>query len=231
MRDWIRSSDRNHFIAVTGMHGVIEAVDDKAFHDVLASADLVVPDGTPLVWLGRRRGFDLRRRVYGPELMETFCHETAGQVRHFLYGGAPGVADRLALILQDHGSTVAGTFTPPFRALTPEEEVEVVDLINGSAADVLWVGLSTPKQEKWMFNHRSELTVPVSVGVGAAFDFLSGTKSSAPNWMKENGLEWLYRLTREPGRLWRRYLVGGARFVFYVVRDELRSRRSSVTRS
>jgi N-acetylglucosaminyldiphosphoundecaprenol N-acetyl-beta-D-mannosaminyltransferase len=155
--------------------------------------------------------------VYGPELTDTFCQETGGKYRHFFYGGAPGVADSLARAMQDrYGIRVAGTYCPPFRPLTEAEDREVVDLINSSKADVVWVGLSTPKQETWMYEHRDKLRVPVMFGVGAAFDLNTGRLTQAPRWMRENGLEWLFRLAAEPRRLWRRYLVMGPIFAWNV---------------
>lgn len=208
MERWIGSGETCRYVAVTGMHGVSESRHDLLFRHILNSADLVVPDGMPLVWLGRWHGHPLQRRVYGPELMETFCRETGSRYRHFFYGGAPGVAQDLARGLHEQfGITVAGTHTPPFRALTPEEERDLAGQVLEAAPDVLWVGLSTPKQERWMFEHRHTLRVPVMLGVGAAFDLNSGRLRRAPWWMRENGLEWLYRLFVEPRRLWKRYLV------------------------
>jgi len=180
------------------------------------------------VWLSRWRGMRLKRRVYGPELMLTFCQETAGRgCRHFFYGGGPTVADGLAAALEKRfpGMVTAGTICPPFRELTPEEDRAVVDAINRASPDVLWVGLSTPKQERWMHAHRDSLKIPVMVGVGAAFDLNSGRVKQAPRWMRENGLEWCYRLLQEPGRLWRRYLILGSKFVWYVTLEQLRLRK------
>ena len=219
MKLWIRERKSCHAIAVTGMHGVMEAQHDRKFKDSLNAADAVVPDGMPLVWLGRLRGFGLRRRVYGPELMFTFCKQTAKEgYRHFFYGGAPGVAERLSRILQIEfpGLQIAGVYSPPFRVLTRAEDDAVVARINDAATDVVWVGLGTPKQETWMLEHRDKLRAPVAVSVGAAFDIHSGAKSQAPAWMREHGLEWLFRLAQEPTRLWKRYLVYGSEFVFRV---------------
>jgi N-acetylglucosaminyldiphosphoundecaprenol N-acetyl-beta-D-mannosaminyltransferase len=217
MEEWIACRDAGRYIAVTGMHSVMEAQHDMQFSGVLNAADLVVPDGFPLVWLGRRQGFaDLRRRVYGPELMSEFCRTTAGKgYRHFFYGGAPGVAEELAtrFAAQFPGLVIAGTLCPPFRALSLEEDDEVAARVNNSTADVVWVGLGAPKQESWMFEHHKRLNAPVLVGVGAAFDFHTGRVAQAPRWMRENGLEWLFRLVREPRRLWRRYLLQGSEFV------------------
>lgn len=219
MNQWTGERGPCRMIAVTGMHGVIEAQHDADFRGVLTSADMVVPDGIPLVWLGRLRGFALRRRVYGPELMLTFCERAAGNgLRHFLYGGEPGQADKLAAILQERfpGLLIVGTYSPPFRPLTAEEDAQVSTMINEAAPDVVWIGLGTPKQERWMHEHRTKLRVPVLVGVGAAFDIHTGTKSQAPVWMREHGLEWLFRLMQEPRRLWKRYLIYGSEFVVRV---------------
>lgn len=210
------------FIAVTGMHGIVEAQHDRSFSRTLKDADLVVPDGMPLVWLARREGHELRRRVYGPELQDAFCRETRGKYRHFFYGGAPGVAQHLAEHLRRrYGVCVAGTYTPPFRPLTDEEDQNLVKLISESAPDVLWVGLSTPKQERWMDLHRNSLRVPVLVGVGAAFDILTGRVRQAPLWMREAGLECLFRLLQEPKRLWRRYLIYGSEFAWKACLEEI----------
>lgn len=228
MEGWISEGGRGRYVAVTGMHGVSEAQRSAGVRDALAAADLVVPDGMPLVWLARLHGHRLRRRVYGPELMETFCRETASRgYRHYFYGGAPGVARDLAERFERRfpGLRVAGWYTPPFRTLTEDERREVCGRINDARPDVLWVGLSTPKQELWMHGNRDLVEVPVMVGVGAAFDIHTGRVRQAPRWMQEHGLEWSWRLAHEPRRLWRRYLLGGPRFVFGVARELLAERR------
>jgi N-acetylglucosaminyldiphosphoundecaprenol N-acetyl-beta-D-mannosaminyltransferase len=215
MERWIRKRSASRFVAVTGMHGVVEAQHDTVFKQILNQADLVVPDGMPLVWLARRRGFVLKRRVYGPELAESFCQATQAKYRHFFYGGAPGVAQRFAESLStQYGICIAGTHSPPFRSLTTREDAEVVTLIHDAAPDVLWIGLSTPKQERWMYEHRNSLRVPVMIGIGAAFDLLTGRVNQAPFWIRERGFEWLFRLCQEPRRLWRRYLIYGSEFVW-----------------
>ncbi|MFZ0803674.1 MAG: WecB/TagA/CpsF family glycosyltransferase [Terriglobales bacterium] len=214
---WILERSGSHYVAVTGMHGITEAQYDRQFRSILQSADLVVPDGMPLVWIGRWRGFRLRRRVYGPELMATFFQETGDRYRHFFYGGAPGVADRLSQVArQRYGIRVVGTYCPPFRPLTEEEDRQAMQAIAESRADVLWVGLSTPKQERWMSEHLRKVSVPVMLGVGAAFDLNAGTLRQAPRWMREHGLEWLFRLAAEPRRLWRRYVIFGSKFAWNV---------------
>ncbi len=230
IEEWIEARRNSRYIAVTGMHGITEAQHDHSLKEVLNAADLVVPDGMPLIWLGRARGFRLKRRVYGPELMLTFCERTQGRdYRHFFYGGAPGVAEELAARLcRDFPNLkVAGCYSPPFRSLTAAEENEIAGIIGQSAPDVLWVGLSTPKQERWMHDHRKKLPVPVMVGVGAAFDLNTGRVKQAPGWMREHGFEWFWRLVQEPRRLWRRYLVRGPEFLWYVTLELLGVRRFS----
>jgi len=212
---WIEESERCRYIAVTDMHGVSVAGQDPDFRRILEEADLVVPDGMPLVWLGRSRGHALERRVYGPELMLEFCRRTRGRgYRHYFYGGRPGVAARLVETLRaiDVGLQVGGTFSPPFGTPSRQESEETVARINKASPDILWVGLGAPKQERWMWENRARLRVPVLVGVGAAFDINSGQVRQAPVWMRENGLEWSWRLMLEPRRLWRRYLIDGSRF-------------------
>lgn len=214
---WISERRKTRTIAVTGMHGVMEAYHNPLFRRALNSADAVVPDGMPLIWLGRHRGLSLRRRVYGPELMLRVCEEGVAQgCRHYFYGAAPGVAEKLAAVLQKKavGLRIAGTFSPPFRSLTAEEDAHVVDAIKATSPDVLWVGLGTPKQEMWMEEHQARLQVPVIVSVGAAFNINAGLKRQAPVWMRENGFEWLFRLFQEPKRLWRRYILYGSEFIF-----------------
>jgi len=227
MEEWIHNRSRCHTIGPTSMHGIVEAQHDPSFKEILNSADAVVPDGMPLVWLGRRKGHHLPRRVYGPDLVLEFCEKTAGRgYRHFFYGGEPGVPKRLAESLKRRFPTieVCGTLSPPMRPLEPEEDKEIVSMISRAAPDVLWVGLGTPKQERWMHEHRDQLHIPVMVSVGAAFDILSGRRSQAPRWMREHGLEWLFRLLQEPRRLWRRYLIYGTEFIAYLAGDRLRLR-------
>ena len=208
IKRWIDNREYGKYVAVTGMHGVAESRQDPHFREILNRAALVVPDGMPLVWLGRWHGHSLRRRVTGSELMLAFCRETGSRPRHFFYGGAPGVAEDLARQLHEQFNiTVAGTYTPPFRPLTQAEEADLTSQVQAAAPDVLWVGLSTPKQERWMSDHHLKLKVPVILGVGAAFDMNSGRLKRAPAWMRDSGLEWFYRLLSEPRRLWRRYLV------------------------
>lgn len=206
---WI-ATRRKSYVCITGVHGLMESRKDPTLRDIHNRAGLVTPDGMPLVWTARRKGFSNVTRVYGPDLMRRLTARSAETgYRNFYFGGGEGIAERLAgtLTAAHPGLKVAGTFTPPFRPATPEEDEAVIARINAARPDILWVGLSTPKQEYWMAAHAARLHVPVMVGVGAAFDFLAGTKRQAPPWMQARGLEWLFRLRSEPRRLWRRYLT------------------------
>jgi N-acetylglucosaminyldiphosphoundecaprenol N-acetyl-beta-D-mannosaminyltransferase len=206
---WIEDRlNRSRYVANAAMHTLAAARRDKSFRHVLNSADLVVPDGTPLVWTGRIKGCEMRRRVSGCDLLDSFCRVSRGTYRHFFYGGTPLSAQNLARTLQEKfGIVVAGTYAPPFRPLTQEEDAELATMVEDSSPDVLWVGLSSPKQETFMYEHRHKLKVPLMVGVGAAFDLNCGNVPRAPMWMRDHGLEWLFRLAAEPRRLWKRYLI------------------------
>jgi N-acetylglucosaminyldiphosphoundecaprenol N-acetyl-beta-D-mannosaminyltransferase len=223
VRDWIDRNDRN-FVCVTGVHGVMESYRDPTLRKIHNAAGLVTPDGMPLVWLGRRLGFGQIKRVYGPDLMLALCEHSMGKAySHFLYGGGPEVPEKLAEELKDRfpGLQVAGVYSPPFRELTPDEDEGVIKMINDSGAQIVWIGLSTPKQEKWMSSHLKKLKAPVLIGVGAAFDIHSGLKPQAPAWMRNSGLEWLFRLITEPKRLWRRYAINNPMFVALAARQLL----------
>ena len=182
-------------------HG--EPTDDE-MRRIHEGAGLVTPDGMPLVWMAHLLGHSRVERVYGPDLLLACCEmSTRRGYRHFFYGGAPGVGERLAARLEARfpGLSVAGLYSPPFRPLTPEEDAALVDRIDAARPDIVWVGLSTPKQERWMAAHVGRLQAPVLVGVGAAFDFHAGVKRQAPRWMRRSGLEWSFRLMTEPRRL------------------------------
>jgi N-acetylglucosaminyldiphosphoundecaprenol N-acetyl-beta-D-mannosaminyltransferase len=204
---WI-ADDGRYYVCITGVHGVMESRRDETLRRIHNRAGMVTPDGMPLVWFLRLLGRRHVRRVYGPDLMRTMTAISSERgYRQFYYGGAPGVAETLrqTLVKAFPKLEVVGMFCPPFRALTPQEDEAIVDTINVLRPDIVWVGLSTPKQELWMADHLGRISAPVMIGVGAAFDFLAGTKRQAPVWMQRHGLEWLFRLCSEPRRLWRRY--------------------------
>jgi N-acetylglucosaminyldiphosphoundecaprenol N-acetyl-beta-D-mannosaminyltransferase len=208
------------YICVTGVHGVMEAQSDNGFRFILNRSSLTIPDGMPLVWLGKLDGHRHMGRVYGPDFMLELCSLSVGRrYRHFLYGGNLGVAERLRNVLQERfpGLQIVGTYTPPFRTLNLTEETELAAIISASKPDVLWVGLSTPKQERFMAEYAGKLDVKLMVGVGAAFDIHTGGISDAPGWMKRSGLQWLHRLGQEPRRLWKRYLINNPRFVWKIL--------------
>jgi len=220
---WIARRE-SHYVCVTGVHGVMESQWDEEVRRIHNAAGLVTPDGMPLVWLSRLMGFFHVERVYGPDLMLALCARSVSQrYRHFFYGGAPGIAEKLVLRLQSRfpALQVSGTYSPPFRPLTPEEDIAVVRRINAVRPDIVWVGISTPKQECWMTEHVGRLCAPVLIGVGAAFDFHAGVKRQAPRWMQQSGLEWLFRLVTEPRRLWRRYFLNNSCFLWLVLLQAL----------
>ena len=210
---WIETR-RQHYVCFTGVHGVMESQADAELLVIHNRSGLTTPDGMPMVWAGKWAGLPIQR-VYGPDLMLALCEQAVESGwTSFFYGGAEGVPERLAerLTARFPGLRVAGTYSPPFRPLTPAEDREIVERINGAAPDLVYVGLSTPKQERWMAAHVGRLNAPALLGVGAAFDIHAGTLRQAPRWMQRSGTEWVFRLGVEPRRLWRRYLTNNPRF-------------------
>jgi N-acetylglucosaminyldiphosphoundecaprenol N-acetyl-beta-D-mannosaminyltransferase len=205
------------YVTVTGVHGVSEAQSDESLRQIFNRALLVTPDGMPMVWMGKLQGHPTIQRVYGPDLMLNLCRNSIGEgFAHFLYGGVPGVAEDLRKNLEARfpGLRIVGTYTPPFRPLNDGELSDLQAMVRASRPDFFWVGLSTPKQERFMAQHLSVLPeAKIFVGVGAAFDLLTGRIRQAPPSLQKAGLEWLFRLTQEPKRLWKRYLVNNPLFV------------------
>ncbi len=205
--EWIRNKSQR-YVCVTPAHAVMDCYRDPALRRIFNASGLTTPDGMAIVWLLRLRGQQGVSRVYGPDLMLNICGLSVEKGwRHFLYGGEPGVAECLKSKLEAEyqGIQIAGIYSPPFRRLTEEEESELIHSINSARADIVWVGISSPKQERWMSEHLGIVGASVMVGVGAAFDFLSGRKPQAPRWAQRLGLEWAFRLFTEPKRLWPRY--------------------------
>jgi N-acetylglucosaminyldiphosphoundecaprenol N-acetyl-beta-D-mannosaminyltransferase len=231
--DWIDAAVRaqsREYICVAAVHTVMACREDAELRAAVMGASFTVPDGQPLVWALRMLGHDLRDRVYGPELMDRACARAArtGQ-RFYLYGGRnPGALVELTrlLRLRHPGLRIAGGYAPPFRELTDAEQDAVADDIRRSRADVVWVGIGVPKQEKWMARMRDRLDAPVLIGVGAAFDFHAGLVPQAPAAMQRYGLEWLYRLCQEPRRLWKRYARYNPQFVWEFARELTERRRT-----
>jgi N-acetylglucosaminyldiphosphoundecaprenol N-acetyl-beta-D-mannosaminyltransferase len=222
------------YICVTGVHGVSEAQVNSGFRSILNRAFLNTPDGMPMVWLGKLAGHSAMDRVYGPDLMLQSCRVSLQtNWRHFFYGGAPGVAESLsaALRLRHPHLQVVGTYTPPFRPLNEQEREELRAQVAALKPDIIWVGLSTPKQEAFMAEALGWLDTTLMVGVGAAFDLLSGRVAQAPRWIQRCGMEWLYRLFQEPRRLWKRYLKNNPLFVLRLLLQKTGLRRYSLDRS
>jgi N-acetylglucosaminyldiphosphoundecaprenol N-acetyl-beta-D-mannosaminyltransferase len=223
VESWIQTR-KPHYVCVTPAHSVMECYDHPPLREIFNHSGLTTPDGMAIVWLLRAKGFHCVERVYGPDLMRAVCQYGVEKgYRHYFYGGAPGVGEKLTEVLQQQfpGLQVVGMDSPPFRKLTADEVEAEQAHIRAAQPDIVWVGIGSPRQEIWMSEHIDRLNVPVLVGVGAAFDFLSGNKRQAPIWVQRSGLEWFYRLVSEPHRLWRRYLLGYPRFVVLVASQVL----------
>ena len=217
------SRRESRYVCISNVHMVVTAREDPELAQAMCQADMATPDGAPIAWMLRRLGFANQPRVSGTELMRAYLALASGRGESvFLFGSTEETLARLQLnLLKEFPSLlIAGALSPPFRQLTDEEDADIVEQINASGAGTVWVSLGCPKQEKWMLAHRGKVAA-VMLGVGAAFDFIAGTKPRAPSWMQSLGLEWVHRLASEPGRLWKRYLVTNSRFVFGVARQLL----------
>lgn len=228
---WIDKRE-HQYVSVCVAHTIMECQQNEQMRHAINHAGLATPDGMPLVWLSRWWQKQAQvERVYGPDLMLALCQCSIERgYTHYFYGGAAGVPELLAQKLQQRFPRlrVAGSYSPPFRTLTPAEDAQVIQQINQATPDIVWVGLGTPKQDLWMAAHRNQLTAPVLIGVGAAFDFHTGRLPQAPRWMQSNGLEWLFRLWQEPRRLWYRYLIYNPLFIALVAAQFLKLRRYSL---
>lgn len=217
--DAITGALRSHqkgFVCVAGVHGIMEARRDPSLARILRDAFLVVPDGMPTVWMGRLQGLSIAR-VFGPDLMLAIFQEPRlTQTKHYFYGGSPGVAQQLEQVLQARhpGARIVGTYCPPFRPLSTPEQSFFIDDVRRSRPDIIWVGLSTPKQERFMAEYLPRLATTLMIGVGAAFDFHTGRINDSPAWVKRMGLQWAHRLAQDPRRLWRRYLFNNPPFAW-----------------
>lgn len=227
---WIENGEQ-HYVCVVPVHSVMDCQRDDHHRRIVNRSGMTTPDGMPVVWLCRLKGFRDVRRVYGPDLMLEMCRVSEQRkYRHYLLGGAEGVPEKLVANLTKRFPLldVAGFHSPPFRDLTPAETDEMIAHINQSKPDILWVGLGSPKQERWMAEHIGALDAPVIIGVGAAFDLHAGIKKQAPRWMQQSGLEWLFRLASEPRRLWKRYLTANPAFVLLITLQALGLKKYTV---
>lgn len=216
MERWIQQRNGRRWIAVTSSHGVVEGYKYPEFKAILKSAALSVPDGKWTARVAARQAGCATRQVCGTDLLCAFCQLASQKgYRNFFYGDTEEVLSFLVRRLQRGypALPIVGSYSPPFRDLTPAEDTKITSLINLARPDVLWVGLGLPKQERWIFEHRDKLNVPVMVAVGAAFKFAAGKVKRAPAWIREVGLEWLWRLMQEPGRCWQRVVIYGPQFV------------------
>jgi N-acetylglucosaminyldiphosphoundecaprenol N-acetyl-beta-D-mannosaminyltransferase len=216
LEKWVGAGNKR-YVCVTGVHGVMESYNDPEVKEIHNASGLTVPDGMPLVWAGKIYGNKQMGRVYGPDLMLEVCRiSVKRKFTHFLYGGNVGIAERLKANLEQRfpGIAIVGAFTPPFRPLNGPEEEELKRRVAGCRPDFFWVGLSTPKQERFMHQYLPLLDTRVMLGVGAAFDIHAGIFNDAPDWIKSSGMQWFYRLCLEPRRLWRRYLTYNSVFLY-----------------
>jgi N-acetylglucosaminyldiphosphoundecaprenol N-acetyl-beta-D-mannosaminyltransferase len=226
MEQKIKAGDSS-YICIVPVATIVDCQKDQEYLKVINHASMATPDGMPVVWVGKMKGNPTIERTYGPDLMDRFCRLHHNKpYKHFLYGGTEETSQRLEAELKRRfpKMNIVGRYAPPFREAHEIEAPEMIDHINALKPDILWVGLGSPKQDFWMCQHQKKLRVGVMVGVGAAFDFLAGTKKQAPVWMRKTGLEWFFRLCSEPRRLWKRYLIGNTRFIFYLVKNIFRPR-------
>jgi N-acetylglucosaminyldiphosphoundecaprenol N-acetyl-beta-D-mannosaminyltransferase len=222
IRIWAQIGE-SYYICIANVHVLMEAHDSNAYMKVLNQADLLTPDGMPLVWMLRLKGVKGQTRVYGPTLMlHVLEMAVKEQIPVGFYGADQQTLENLGLRMHERfpGLLVAYSYSPPFRPLNNEESVKIIETIKASGTRILFVGLGCPKQEKWMADHKGKIPA-VMLGVGAAFDFHAGSKHQAPFWIQRTGLEWLFRLIMEPGRLWRRYMLNNPRFIFLAILDLL----------
>ncbi len=210
---WAHARD-SRYVTICNVHVVVSASRDAAYRDIINGSDMATPDGAPVAWMLRRQGFANQLRVNGPDLMWALCERAAKEgLPVYCYGSTEATLGLLDARLCEAFPGLQVTIeSPPFRALSAEEDTAAVARINASGAGIVFVGLGCPKQERWMAEHRGRINA-VMIGVGAAFDFHAGTVQRAPAWMRDNGLEWLHRLASEPGRLWKRYLVTNTLFI------------------
>jgi len=216
---WATDTEGRRYVSTCPVYTLMMCREHADVMRAVNAADMVAADGMPVVWMQRRLGARHAERVYGPDVMQTMCLTSDRAIRHYFWGGLPSVAEQLAAKLkaQNPQIEIAGMHSPPVQPAEPRPDPEVVERINSAAPSVVWVGLGSPKQDRWMATYRPVLDAPLLIGVGAAFDMLAGVKPQAPRWMQRTGLEWLFRLQQEPKRLWKRYLVYNPRFIWLVL--------------
>ena len=230
IESWLDEGTRS-YVCVTGVHGVMTSQGDAKLKAIHNSSGMTVPDGMPMTWSGKIYGFKQMGRVFGPDLMRRVCQRSVRKpYKHFLYGGNDGVAEKVKANLEAEypGIAIVGTYTPPFRPLNPKERETLAKQVAICRPDLFWVGLSTPKQETFMYDYLPQLETKVMLGVGAAFDILAGLVREPPDWIKTSGMQWCYRLFQDPLRLGRRYLTHNPVFVYKFIHQLLKDKRHGV---
>lgn len=224
MLDWARARE-SRYVTICNVHVVVSASRDESYREVINGSDMATPDGAPVAWMLRRLGFVNQSRISGPDVMWALCARAANEnLPIYCFGSTAETLRSLETRLRAAFPAVRMTMeSPPFRALTDEEDAAAVERINAGGSGIVFVGLGCPKQEHWMAEHRGRVNA-VMIGVGAAFDFHAGTVQRAPSWMRDNGLEWLHRLASEPRRLWKRYMVTNTLFIVGAARQLLSGR-------
>ena len=233
VEEHIKNEYPTGYVTLMSANNLVNAQKDRFFKEISNKTYLSLPDGIPLVWIARSKGaVKIKTNTRGTAFMLKFFENTfQKKYRHFFYGGREGVAEQLKTVFETKfpGVKIVGTYCPPFRKLTEAEDSRSCEIINSSGADIVWVGLSTPKQEYWMYGHEDKLNVSLMIGVGAAFDFHTGNAKEAPGWMQSNGLEWLFRLLTEPRRLWRRYLIGNSLLIYWLIKEKFKNQEEVKT--
>ena len=212
---------KGKYICVSNVHTTVMSFDDEKYREIQNSAILRLPDGGPLSSVQRKRGYEKAERVTGPDLMGSLFEKSASNnLKHFFFGSTPETVDLLNRKLKEEypGIRIVGSYSPPFRILNDEENKDIIKMLNDSGADIIWVGLGAPKQERWMYEHL-DLVKGLMIGVEAGFDYYAGNIKRAPKWMQKSNLEWLYRLLQDPKRLFKRYLKTNLRFIKLVNKE------------
>ena len=229
--DW-QENRQSRYICAANVHMIMEAYDSPSYQHVINQADLVTPDGMPLVWMLRRMGYPNQERVYGPTLtVKLLKMANKESIPVGFFGSTPDVLNKLVENVKQEFPQIhiVYAYSPPFKQLSDEEDQQITESINSSGARILFVGLGCPKQEYWMHEHRGKIQA-VMLGVGAAFDFIAGTKPQAPLWVQKIGLEWLFRLVTEPRRLWKRYIIHNPRFIYLASKQIIQYRITDISK-
>ena len=230
IESWIRNKQKS-YVCVAPVSTIVDCQKNTEYKEIINDASMVTPDGMPLVWIGKKRKIEGLKRTYGPDLMDLVCSRSQENgISHYFYGGKEEstASFRDGLLSRFPRLDIKGVYSPELKEIGELESENVLSDINNAGSDILWVGLGSPKQDYWMSLHRDKLNVPVMIGVGAAFDYISGAKSQAPKWMQKSGLEWFFRLMNEPGRLWKRYIAGNSLFLYLLLKEQMKNAKNQI---